>query len=144
MIVKQQVNKIIGDDRQLLKLAFESIIESLLKDPFRLRSFLEYSMSVASTSTSSWYVNDKGNHDMQPSNYGQCYLSPDYGADCKQVETFRNIILDESEKFYNKKVEEFTNRAISEAAPYNNNQLLLTSDEKQSIKELFLLKFTES
>ena len=65
---------------------------------------------------------------MEPSIYGKRYLSPDYGADCEQVETFRNIILDESEKFYNKKVEEFTNRAISEAAAYNNNQLLLTSE----------------
>jgi hypothetical protein len=80
------------------------------------------------TSTSSCTVNDKGYHDRQPSNYGQCYLSPDYGADCEQVETFRNIILDESKKFYNKKVEEFTNLAVSEAAAYNNNQLLLTSE----------------
>jgi hypothetical protein len=53
------------------------------------------------------------------------------------------LLLDESEKFYNKKVEEFTNRE-REAAAYNNNQLPLTSDEKQSIKELLLLKFTES
>ncbi len=82
-------------------------------------------------------------HDIQPSNYEQCYLSPDYGADCKQAETFRNIILDESEKFYNKKVEEFINRVISEAAAYDNNQLPLTPDEKEGIKELLLLKFTE-
>ncbi|HEY7078372.1 MAG TPA: hypothetical protein VH500_01645, partial [Nitrososphaeraceae archaeon] len=47
MIVKQQVNKMFGDDKQLLKFAFETIIESLLKNPYRLQSFMEYSMSVA-------------------------------------------------------------------------------------------------
>ena len=39
MIVKQQVNKVLQNGQQLLKLAFESISESLLKDPFRLQSF---------------------------------------------------------------------------------------------------------
>ena len=52
MIVKQQVNKMFGDDKQLLKLAFEAIIESLLNNPYRLQSFMEYSMSIASTSNS--------------------------------------------------------------------------------------------
>lgn len=51
-IVKREMNKIFGDDKQLLKLAFESIIESLLKNPYRLQSFMEYLMSVAFTSNS--------------------------------------------------------------------------------------------
>lgn len=33
MIVKQKVNKTLGDDKQLLTLAFEAIIESLLNNP---------------------------------------------------------------------------------------------------------------
>ena len=100
-------------------------------------------MSVTPTSTSSCTPNDNCNHETQQSMYSQRYFSPNYGADCKQVETFRNIILDESKKFYNKKVEEFTNLAVSEAAAYDNNQLSLTPDEKESIKELLPLKFTE-
>ena len=128
-IAKQQINKIFGDNKQLLRLAFESITESLLKDPYRLQSFFEYAISVTSTSTPSCTVNDKGYHDMQPSIYGKRYLSPDYGADCEQVETFRNIILDESEKFYNKKVEEFTNRAISEATTANIRVLIHINQE---------------
>jgi hypothetical protein len=142
MIVKQQVNKFFGDDKQLLKLAFESTIESLLKDPFRLQSFFEYSMSVASKSTSSLTPDDNGNHEKQ-SFHGQFYPSLDYESNSKQVELLKYMILDESEKFYNKKVEEFTNMAVSAAAANDNNQLSLTSDEKESITELLLLKFTE-
>jgi hypothetical protein len=143
MIVKQQVNKVFGDDQQLLKLAFESITESLLKDPFRLQSFFEYTMSLAYTSTTSRIVSDNGSHDGQPSMYGQRYLSPDYEADCKQVECFRNTILNESEKLYNKKVGEFINKTISEAAAYDKNEKQLMSDEKQS-KGILLFGFTES
>ena len=39
------MNNILGDGKQLLGLAFESITESLLKDPYRLQSFFEYAMS---------------------------------------------------------------------------------------------------
>ena len=66
MIVKQQVNKMFGDDKQLLKLAFEAIIESLLNNPYRLQSFMEYSMSIASTSNSLYNANHNGNHEGQP------------------------------------------------------------------------------
>ena len=45
----------------------------------------------------------------------QCYLSPDYEADCKQVEQLKNMILDESEKLYNQKIEEIKNQTICEA-----------------------------
>jgi hypothetical protein len=137
------MKNVIGEDKQLLKLAFDSLIESLLRDPFRLQSLFEYAMSSASTSTSSCTVNDKVYHDMQPSIYGKRYLSPDCEADCKQVECLGNIIIDESEKFYNNKIEEFTNRVISDLAAYNNNQLPLTSDEKQSIKESLPLGFSD-
>ena len=44
-IVKQQMDNVLGDGKQLLGLAFESITESLLKDPYRLQSFFEYAMS---------------------------------------------------------------------------------------------------
>ena len=37
-------------------------------------------------------------------------------------------MLDESDTFYNKKVEEFINKTISEAAAYDNNEKQLTSD----------------
>lgn len=113
MMAKQKVNKFFGEDKQLLKLAFESIAKSLLKDPFRLQSFFEYALSLVSLSPSSCFVNGNSSHDGQLSVYGQPYLSPDYEADCKQVERLRNMILDESEKIYDKKIEELTNRTIS-------------------------------
>ena len=111
MIVKQQVDKVLGEDKQLLRLAFESIIESLLKDPFRLQSYFQYAMSVTPTSTLSYTAIDNCNHEGQRNFYDQCYLSPNYEEDCKQVECFRTLILNESENLYNQKIEEFTNMA---------------------------------
>ena len=145
MIAKQQVNKILGNDKQLLRLAFESIIESLLSDPFRLQSFFEYVMSIKFTSDFSSTASSNGSHERQSSFYGngQCYLSPDYEADVKQVERLKNIILDESANFYNQKIEEIKNLTICEAAVYPNaNDKII--DEKQRTKGLLLLGFAES
>jgi hypothetical protein len=141
MIVKQQVNKMFGDDKQLLKFAFEAIIESLLKNPYRLQSFMEYSMSSAFTSNSLYNANRSENYERQPSLFGPCYLSSTYDSDCIQLERLRNIILNESEKLYNQKVEELKDQTICKAAVYGNNKL---TDERQSIKELPLLGFAES
>jgi hypothetical protein len=141
MIVKQQVNKMFGDDKQLLKFAFETIIESLLKNPYRLQSFMEYSMSVAYTSDSLCNANHNGKYEMHPSLYSQCYQSSNYYSDCTQMEKLRNIILDESERLYNQKVEEVKNQTICEASVYGSNKVI---EEKQSIKELPLLGSAES
>jgi hypothetical protein len=142
MIVKQLVNKLFGDDKQLLKFAFEAIIESLLKNPYRLQSFMEYSMSLASTSNLLYNANHNRNHEEQPSFYNQCYLSPNYdGSDCIQVEYLRNIILSESEKLYYQKIEEVKNCTIRKAAVCGDNKLV---DEKQSVKALPLLGFAGS
>jgi hypothetical protein len=78
MIVKQQANKMFGDDKQLLKFAFEAIIESLLKNPYRLQSFMEYLMSIAFTSNSLCNANYSGDNERQPSLFSQCYLSSTY------------------------------------------------------------------
>ena len=123
MIVKQLVNKMFGDDKQLLKFAFEAIIESLLNNPYRLQSFMEYSMSVAATSNSLYNANRIGNYERQPSFYSQCYLSSTYDSDCIQVEHLRNIVLNESEKLYIQKVEELKNRTICESAVCGNNKI---------------------
>ena len=71
-------------------------------------------MSRTSTSTISYDINDNMEHDMKPGIYGQRYLSSDYEADRKQVEYIRDIILEESERFCNKKIEELTNIVVSE------------------------------
>jgi len=141
MIVRQQVNNIFGDDKQLLKFAFEAIIESLLKNPYRLQSFMEYSMSIISTSNSSRNANRNGDNERQSTLFSQSYLSPNYDSDCIQLEYLRKIILNESENFYNQKIEEVKNQTICEAAVYGNTKI---SDEKQSIKELPLLGFARS
>jgi predicted transcriptional regulator len=142
MIVKQQVNKMFGTDIQLLEFAFESVVESLLNNPYRLQSFMIYSMSIAvSRSNLLCNANHNRNHEMQPNFYNQCYLSPNYDFDCIQVEHLRNIILNESENFYNQKIEEVKNQTICDATVDGNNKL---TDEKQSIKELPLFGFGDS
>ncbi len=123
MIVEQQVNKMFGDDKQLLKFAFESVIESLQINPYRLQSFIEYSMSAASTSNLLCNPNNNGYHERQPRFYSQCYLSPNYDSDRIQVDHLKKIILNESERFYEQKVEELKNQTICEAAAYGNNKI---------------------
>ena len=105
----------------------------MLNDPYRVQSFMEYSMSVAYTSNSQYSGNDDGNHERHKSFYTQCYLSPNYDSDCIQVEYLRNIILNESEKLYDQKVEELKNQTICEFAVNGNNKVI---DEKQCLKEL--------
>ena len=141
MIAEQQANKMFGGDKQLLHLAFEAIIESLLKNPYRLQSFMQYSMSIAFTSNTLSNTNQNRNPERQPSFFSQFYYSPTYDSDWVQVEHLKNIILSESENFYIQKVEELKNQTICETAVYRNDKLI---DEKQSIKELPLLGFAES
>lgn len=88
-------------------------------------------MSIASTSNSSYNDNQNVNRERQPSFYNQCYLSPIYDSDCIQVEYLRNIILNESEKLYNQKVEELMSQTIYEAPVCENKKI---TDEKQSAK----------
>ena len=101
-IVKQQVNKVFGDDKQLLRLAFEAIIESLLNNPYRLQPFMEYSMSLASASNSLYIANHNGNHEKHPTFYSQSYLSPNYDSVC--IQHLRNMILNESGYFIIKRL----------------------------------------
>jgi hypothetical protein len=140
MIVKQQVNKMFGEDKQLLTLAFGAIIKSLMNNPYRLQSFMQYSMSVAYTSNSLCNANHNGNHERHPTFDTRCHLPPNYDSDCIQVEYLRDIILNESEKLYNQKIEEVNNHTICEAAICGDNRLF---DEKQSTKALPLLGFTD-
>ena len=54
------------------------------------------------------------------------------------MEHLRNIILNESDKLYNQKIEELKDQSICEAAVCENKKII---DEKQGIKELLLLRF---
>ena len=91
-------------------------------------------MSLASASNSLYIANHNGNHEKHPTFYSQSYLSPNYDSVC--IQHLRNMILNESEIFYNQKIEELKNQTICEAAVYGNNK---TTYEKQSVKELLLL-----
>jgi hypothetical protein len=98
-------------------------------------------MSITSTSYSVYDANRIGDNERQPSLFSQSYLSSTYDSDYIQEEYLRNIILNESEKLYNQKIEELGNQTICEAAVYGDNKSI---NEKQSIKALPLLGFAES
>src|SRR4051794_20774447 len=92
--------------------------------------------SITSTSNSLCNDNHYRDHDRHQIFDTQCPLSPNYDSDCIQVDYLRSIILTESEKLYNQKIEELKNQTICEAAIYGDNKLI---DEKKSIKALPLL-----
>jgi hypothetical protein len=114
-----------------IKTIIDRKIKETEQSPYRLQSFMEYSMSVAYTSNSLCNINQNGNHERHTSFYGQCYLSPNYDSDYFQVENLKNIVLSESEELYNQKVDELKNQAVCESAVYENNKI---TDEMQSMK----------
>ena len=94
MIVKQQADRMFGEAKRQLKFAFAAIIESLLNNPYRLQSFIEYSMLVAAfTSSSLCNANHNGNHEGELSFLSQHYITSTYDCDSIQAEYLRNIIL---------------------------------------------------
>lgn len=99
-------------------------------------------MSIKSTSNSLYSVNRIGDNERQPSLFSQYSPSSTYDSDYIQLEYIRNIVLNESEKLYNQKIEELKNQTICEATVYENNNEI--TDEKQSIKGLPLLGFAGS
>lgn len=143
-IAKQEANNILGNDKQLLKLAFEAITKSLVKEPFRFQSFFDYAMSVASIQSSTYTRYDNRFHDLLGNTHGRPYLSPNFEQDCKQVEDFKKIFLEESEKIYNKKIEEITSKTISRAACDDDSAIILSSqDEKEIAKSLTISTHTD-
>jgi transposase len=98
---EEKVKDILTNSKLLLKFATFSVIESLRSNP-ELYNFISYSTSVQTTSAA----------------YGSNYLSlMSSGRQQHQQQSFNDsytaLILEESEKLYNKLMTELTNRAIA-------------------------------
>jgi|SRR5829696_8518303 len=97
---EEKVKDILTNGKLILKFATFSVIESLRSNP-QFHNFISYSISVETTSTT----------------YGSNYLSLMSSGRQQQQQSFNDsytaLILEESEKLYNKLTTELTNRAIA-------------------------------
>jgi hypothetical protein len=100
---EEKVKDVLTSGKLLLKFAALSVIESVRSNP-ELYNFISYSTSVETTATT----------------YGSNYLSLMSSERKQQQQSFNNIytalILEETEKLYNKLMTELTNRVIAATA----------------------------
>jgi hypothetical protein len=98
---EEKVKDVLTNGKLLLKFAILSVIESLRMNP-ELCNFLLYNISNNNTATS----------------YGSNYLSLMSGEHQQQsfIDSYTDVILEESEKLYNTLKTELTNRFIRTAA----------------------------
>jgi hypothetical protein len=94
---EEKVKDVLTNDKLILKFAAFSVIESLRSNP-ELYNFISYSTSVETTSTT----------------YGSNYLSLVSSGRQHQQQSFNDIytalVLEESEKLYNKLTTQLTNK----------------------------------
>jgi hypothetical protein len=114
---EEKVKDVLNDGKLLLKVAILSVIESLRMNS-ELYNFISYSTSVVTASSTT---------------YGSNYTSLTSGRQDQQQRSFNDryiaLILEESEKLYNKLITELTNSVMvaasaaataASAAAYNN------------------------
>jgi hypothetical protein len=124
-IVKQEVEHTLTDSRQILKIAFLSVIDSCRSDPMKF-SILYYNMPpIAGTVTPSVPPAQSSLY-----NYGLSTNEQyqNYNGAAGEIDdiAYEKVLLDESEKFYNKRVEALTQGCIDHLS---NNNLPCKSEE---------------
>jgi hypothetical protein len=115
---EEKVKDVLTNGKLLLKFATLSVIESL-RSNYELYNFISYGTSVETTSTA----------------YGSNYISLLSGRQHQQLfnDSYIALILEESEKLYNKLITEFTNR-VTEAASLSIGTSSLPSDNNNRQK----------
>jgi hypothetical protein len=106
------VSSILSNAKSFLRLALDSLIESVRNDPVKYSPLIYYcnnnmSMSTTSTTNSSYMYGGQQQH----------YIpSQDYF-----IEHYTAMLVEEAEKLYTKLVKDLTNRIICDMAFSNNN-----------------------
>ena len=108
-VAKQTVRSVLSDNRQLLKLALLSLIESLSADPIKF-NFLIHGVPPLSISKSTIidYEGSDGSYHTNP-------ISAYYNKN-SYAETLTELIMNESASLYEKMVEDFANETMANAA----------------------------
>jgi hypothetical protein len=109
--VRENVSSILSNAKSFLRLALDSLIESVRNDPAKYSSLIyncNNNMSMSTTNSSYMYGGQQQQH----------YIpSQDYF-----IEHYTAMLLHEAEKLYTKLVKDLTNRVVSDMAFNNNSQ----------------------
>jgi hypothetical protein len=119
-VAKQTVRSTLSDNRQLLKIALLSLMESIRIDPGKFDVLIHRMPStiVMSKSTIIDYTGSNSGYHTNPFSY--CSNQNGY------AETLIEVLVNEAAIIYEKMVEDFTNQTITNAAPDSNVTFLPT------------------
>jgi hypothetical protein len=117
-VAKRTVRSTLSDNRQLLKFALLSLIESLRADPIKF-NFLIHGMP-STTGMSKLTIID---HAASSGNYHTNPFSS-YSNQNGYYEALMEIIVNGAASLYEKMVEEFTNQTITNAAADSSSNVL--------------------
>jgi hypothetical protein len=117
-VAKQTVGSTLSDNRQLLKIALYSLVESWRADPIKF-NFLTHHMSSTmemSKSTMMDYAGSTSGYHTNPFSYSH-YRGGYY-------ETLSDVLVNEATILYKKMVKDFTNQAMTNVAADSNTNVL--------------------
>jgi hypothetical protein len=138
---KQAVRSVLSDNRQLLKFAVLSLIESLRADPIKF-NFIIHGMPSPLTMSKSTIIDHAGSNS---SSYVKS--SSSYYDQNRYAETLTEVIMTEAANLYEKMVKEFTNEAMTYAAAVSSTKLLpsmIYSDEQNDHTQLAYRHITQT
>jgi hypothetical protein len=121
-IVKQEVERVLGYRRQILKEAFLSIIDACLNDPVKFK-ILFYNMPPIPDTTSAISTTGTPSVLSSQGNLSNQELPMDLQSQYPYLnnnDVYEKSLLDESEKFYNKRVEKLTQHCIDQISSDNS------------------------
>ena len=110
--VEQEVTRLLLDGKELLRLAFYSLMELIRKDPDKYSSLIYYNSASSSSNVIPY----------SPNTYGQQLQYPSYDS---FFDAYKTMLLHEAEKIYKKLLKEWTNGIISNYV--SNNGFYLSS-----------------
>jgi hypothetical protein len=99
--VEEKVHSVLSDKKMLLKLAVLSLTESMRKDPDKFNAFIFCDNKSSSSTT-------------QTSGYSQYYDTVPCGQQQYPSQDYIIMLVEESEKLYNKLVKELVDESISD------------------------------
>jgi DNA-binding CsgD family transcriptional regulator len=118
---QQQVEGILRNSRELLKLALVSITESIRNNPSKFNFLFDgMSSSPSSITLPIDYSGSSQNYSPYPYTYKQ------YPSQDNYTKVYTDTLLDEAEKLYSKMVKDFTNKTISDPAILGESSSMLS------------------
>ena len=118
-VAKQTVKSALSDNRQLLKLAFYSLMESWRANPTKF-NFLIHGMSPPIIISKLTMINYAGNRNNHAIPFSSHYNQKSY------TENLIEIIVNGAASLYEKMVEDFANETMANAAASTDSNLILS------------------